>query len=255
MLFPQRLVWFSLITAAALAALLTGCQSDNQTSAPAGFADIDQPDWTGLTNAVPTGLTDIDQPDATSRTTGLERALGHLRGQDATSRTNGLERALLQAGDGVSIRFGYSTNYDTVQKIALDGMLNLPEVGEVLAAGKTQPELQTELKTLFEPFVKDDKVTVTVIAPTAVVYVLGAVLSPGRLPLDHPMTLLEVVAAVGGFDGRRAQLSAVAVFRVVDGKQERFTFDLNQVMTGKQNTMFMVKPFDIVYVPPRKFNF
>ena len=236
--FPHRLVSLSLMATAAWAALLAGCQSDNnQAPAPTEWADIDRADWMSrLTNVAPAALIDSDPVDA-------------------TSRTNGLERVPLQAGDGVSIRFGYSTNYDTVQKISLDGVLNLPEVGEVVAAGKTQPELQSELKTLFEPFVKDDTVTVTVVAPSAVVYVLGAVLSPGRLPLDHPMTVLEVLAAVGGFDGKRALLSEVVVFRVVGGKQERFRFDLNQVLTGKQNTMFMVKPFDIVYVPPRKFNF
>jgi polysaccharide export outer membrane protein len=164
-------------------------------------------------------------------------------------------RLPLLAGDAVSIRFGYSTNYNTIQKISMDGRLNLVDVGEVHAAGLTPGELQSELQRRYEPILRSDTVTVNVVESSAAVYVLGAVLQPGRLPLEHPMSVLEVLAAVGGFDSRRAQLTEVRVFRVVDGKQEHFHLDLKRILTGEIMDLFLVEPFDIVYVPARKFNF
>src|SRR5215831_18458574 len=40
-------------------------------------------------------------------------------------------------GDVINISFQYSTNFNTLQKIGLDGSVNLETVGEVRAAGKT----------------------------------------------------------------------------------------------------------------------
>ena len=43
----------------------------------------------------------------------------------------------LQQGDVVGITFQYSTNFNTTQKITIDGLLNLESVGQVRAAGMT----------------------------------------------------------------------------------------------------------------------
>src|SRR5215469_13339886 len=55
---------------------------------------------------------------------------------------------LLEQGDTVSITFQYSTNFDVVQKIGLDGELNLESISPVKAAGKTPQQLQDELAHL-----------------------------------------------------------------------------------------------------------
>ena len=88
----------------------------------------------------------------------------------------------LQEGDVVSITFQYSTNFNAVQKITLDGVLNLESVGAVKAAGRTVVELQTELGRLYKPQVKDDVITVKLIASANSVYISGAVLKPGQGP-------------------------------------------------------------------------
>src|SRR5262245_12080437 len=100
---------------------------------------------------------------------------------------------LMQEGDLVSISFEFSTNYNTLQKIGLDGKLNLPSVGMVKAAGKTPPQLQTDLGKLYEALAKDDPITVKVAATASSVYISGAVFHPGKIPLDRPMTVLEAV--------------------------------------------------------------
>jgi polysaccharide export outer membrane protein len=161
----------------------------------------------------------------------------------------------LQEGDIVSINFQYSTNFNTIQKITLDGVLNLDTVGQVKAAGKTVAELQTELTKLYQPQVKGDVVTVKVISSGNSIYVSGAVIRPGKISMDRPMTALEAIMEAGGFDLSRAKLSQVIVVRLEDGKQKTFRLNLKQALNGADETPFYLKPFDIVHVPTKTFNF
>jgi polysaccharide export outer membrane protein len=161
----------------------------------------------------------------------------------------------IQEGDLVAIVFQYSTNYNAIQKITLDGMLNLEGVGSVRAAGRTVPELQGELLKLYHPLVKDELITVKMVTAATTVYVAGAVARPGKIPLEHPMTVLEAVMEAGGFDPNRARLSAVTVLRIEGGKQKCYTINLKQTLRGEIETPFYLKPSDVVHVPTKTFNF
>jgi polysaccharide export outer membrane protein len=163
---------------------------------------------------------------------------------------------VLQEGDLVSITFQYSTNFNAVQKIPLDGLLNLETIGPVKAAGKTPVELQTELAKLYKPQIKDDVVTVKLLSAATAVYVSGAVFHPGRIPMERPMTALEAVMEAGGFDPNRAKLSAVTIVRLEGGRQKTIRLDLKRLLQGQdESPPFYLKPFDIVNVPTKTFNF
>ena len=162
---------------------------------------------------------------------------------------------ILHEGDVVSITFQYSTNFNSVQKIALDGRLNLDMVGPVKASGKALIELQQELTSMYKPLAKDDVITVKLITSAAAVYVSGAVLRPGMVEMDRPLTVIEAVMGAGGFDTSRAKLSAVSVLRIVDGQQQTYHINLKRVLDGKEKSPFYLKPFDIIYVPAKTFNY
>ena len=168
---------------------------------------------------------------------------------EANAETN-----ILQQGDVVAISFQYNTNYGTSQKISFDGTLNLEGVGSVKAAGKTPLQLQSELVKLYEPLAKDDVITVKIISTAACVYVSGAVLRPGKFPLDRTMTVLEAVMEADGFDSSRAQLSDVTVLRLEDGRQKIYHVNLKNLLRGRENSPFYLKPFDIIHVPAKTFN-
>ncbi len=161
----------------------------------------------------------------------------------------------IQEGDVVSINFQYSTNFNTVQQVGLDGTLNLQGAGRVKAAGKTVLALQSELASLYKSQVKDDPVTVKVISPTSVVYVTGAVVHPGRIPLVRPMTLVEAVMEADGYDSSRAKLSDVEVLRIEGGRQRVYHVNLKKVLNGDDDSVFYLKPFDVVQVPAKVFNY
>jgi polysaccharide export outer membrane protein len=161
----------------------------------------------------------------------------------------------LHEGDTVRISFQYSTNFDAMEKVGLDGTLNLNMVGRVMAAGRTVMELQQELTKDYQPFAKGDIVTVELVSSGAIVYVSGAVLRPGPLEMDRPLTVLEAVMGSGGFDNTRAKLSNVTVLRIVNGVQQAYHIDLNRVLAGRDETPFYLKPYDIIYVPAKVFNY
>jgi protein involved in polysaccharide export with SLBB domain len=165
------------------------------------------------------------------------------------------ETNVLQEGDLVSITFQYSTNFNASQKIPLDGLLNLEGIPPVKASGKTPVQLQTELARLYRPQTKDDVVTVKLLAGSTGVYVSGAVFRPGRIAMERPMTAFEAVMEAGGFDPNRAKLSAVTVVRIEAGRQKIFHLDLKRVLRGQEESPFYLKPFDIVHVPTKTFNF
>jgi polysaccharide export outer membrane protein len=225
-------VLWRMLALAMPAILITGCQSSGQK-----FADT--PSLPLPTPTLSQGLVDSQ----TGKTTPISPI-------SSTYATNSLTE-----GDIVSITFQYSTNFNTTQKIALDGTLNLDSVGQVKAAGKTPLQLQDELARLYKPQVKDDVLTVKVISSASSIYISGAVVRPGKIPMDRPMTVLEGIMEAGGFDPNRAKLSSVRVIRLVDGRQKIYMVDVRKVLEGTGEAPFYLKPFDIVHVPLKTFNF
>ena len=69
------------------------------------------------------------------------------------------------------------------------------------------------------------------------------------------MTALEAVMEAGGFDPTRAKLSQASVLRIENGRQKAYHVNLERVLEGEEETPFYLRPFDIVHVPSKTFNF
>ncbi|MDB6092980.1 MAG: polysaccharide export protein [Verrucomicrobia bacterium] len=161
------------------------------------------------------------------------------------------EPQTLREGDIVKIVFPGTQNLDSQQTVRRDGRITLPIVGEVKASGKTPADLEKELLQLFASQLVSKEVSVTVVSSSYVVFVSGAVMRPGKLVSDHPMTALEAVMEAGGFNSTKADMRGVVIIRNEDGKTKNFTIDLKQVLDGQSNEPFYLKPSDIIFVPER----
>ncbi|MBU6411528.1 MAG: polysaccharide biosynthesis/export family protein [Verrucomicrobiota bacterium] len=168
-----------------------------------------------------------------------------------TSEPSHAEAILLREGDVVNVTFPGSSSLDTTQQIRRDGKVVLPLVGEVTAAGKTPEALQQELIKLYAPQVATKQVIVTVQSSTFPVFVTGAVLRPGKVLSDHPISALDAIMEAGGFDYTKANLKHVVVIRQEKDHTVRFTLNLKKVLQGSQQQSFYLKPSDIVYVPEK----
>lgn len=174
-----------------------------------------------------------------------------LRGVDypGSQGTNGV---VLREADTLKILFPGAEQLNTTEVIRRDGKITLPTVGEVPAAGKTPAQFQKDLAQLFsKQLVSSKDITVVVVSSSFPVYVNGAVMRPGKVIADHPLTVLEAIMESGGFDYRSAKMKAVKVIRTQDGNTHNYTVNLDGVRTGKQVEIFYLQPFDIVYVPSK----
>lgn len=173
-----------------------------------------------------------------------------VRPNSETSRSPA-QPMVLREGDTLTVSIPSSPTLDTTQQIRTDGKIVLPLIGEVTASGKTPEDLQNELLKLYQPQVAAKQVTVTVQSPNIPVYVTGAVLHPGPVTVNHPISALDAVMEAGGFDYAKANLKAVVVVRQEKDRTVRYKLDLKKVLAGSVGNPFYLEPFDIVYVPER----
>jgi polysaccharide export outer membrane protein len=125
----------------------------------------------------------------------------------------------------------------------------------VPATGKTALQLQNDLNELYKNQVKEDPITIKIIAAESAVYVAGAVTRPGKIAMERPLTVLEAIMEAGGYDPYRADLSEVLVLRVEQGRQKTYRVNLKRVLQGRDEAPFYLKPFDVIQVATKTFNF
>jgi len=157
----------------------------------------------------------------------------------------------LREGDELKITFPGSPNLDTQQPIRRDGKLNLPLIGEVSAVGQSPSQLQEKLVQAYASQISTKEVIVQVVSSMFPVYLTGAVIHPGKVMSNHPMTALDAVMEAGGFDYTTADMKRVKIVRNVGGTYEHFVVDLKSVLEGTDTKSFYLQPEDIVYVPER----
>ncbi|MGO8836928.1 MAG: polysaccharide biosynthesis/export family protein [Limisphaerales bacterium] len=157
----------------------------------------------------------------------------------------------LRESDVLKILFPANPNLNTTQPIRRDGMISMPLIGEVKAAGKTPAQLEADLVDLYSTQLLSKEVTVEVQSSTFPVYVTGSVLRAGRVVADHPMTAFEAIMEAGGFDYEKANMKAVVVIRQEGDHVQKFKLDLKKVMDGKAGAPFYLHPGDTIFVPEK----
>jgi polysaccharide export outer membrane protein len=127
-----------------------------------------------------------------------------------------------------------------------DGMITLPLVGEVQAAGKTPIQLKEIVTEALSEFLTRPEVTVSVLSIRSKKYYLtGQVGRTGAVPLVMPTTVLEALSGAGGF-GPWAKTKKIIILRGTT----RFKFNYNQVIKGKNTEQnIYLEDGDHVIVP------
>jgi polysaccharide export outer membrane protein len=170
---------------------------------------------------------------------------------DLARKAASAEPILLREGDVVRITFPGAPNLSATQQIRRDGKITLSLVGEVLAAGMTPADLEKQLVKLYAGEVRNKEINVTVESSSFPIFVSGAVLRPGRINSDRPITALEAIMEAGGFDYTRANLKAVRVLRNNKGRVDNIKLNLKRILEGVDTEPFYLKPSDIIYVPEK----
>jgi polysaccharide biosynthesis/export protein len=131
-----------------------------------------------------------------------------------------------------------------------DGMITVPLVDDVQAAGLTTDELKAVISEKLSEFIQNPTVTVVVLAPLSKrAYVLGEVRSAGPISLGTDMSVLDAITAAGGFTAF-AKKDKVRVLRRIGDKELDYTFNYNAFVAGRApGTNVLLHPGDTVLVP------
>jgi polysaccharide export outer membrane protein len=158
-------------------------------------------------------------------------------------------------GDVLTLDFGprADLNGDILREIVVrpDGRISVFPVGDVIAAGRSPRELEVALVQLLSGDIRAPRVTVEITRLAAnQVHVIGDVMTPGPVSADPFITVVQAIAARGGFrDG--AAKNGVIVFsrngsRTV--RVARVRVD-DIIKNGGLVGDLPLSRFDIVYVP------
>jgi len=146
-------------------------------------------------------------------------------------------------------------------KVAQNGTISFPLLGEVKVAGLTAYEVQKKLDNLLKDgeFLVNPRMSVRLdielmkLYNDKEIFVMGEVENKGPITiLGKYITTLEAVNKAGGFTEFAAP-NRTSIIRIEDGKEKTILVDLNKVKKGEKDLDIMLRAGDVVVVPEARF--
>ena len=161
---------------------------------------------------------------------------------------------VLQVGDLIGIRFWDNPELDEEMSIRPDGMISMPFIDEVQAAGRTPGELDEELTRLYQQELA--RPTITVIVRDAVgqqIFVGGEVEEQGLYDYRGRLSVFQAVQMAGDFLPSAYRAEVLVIRTRPDGTRVARSVDLNPVLSGANpNADLMLQAWDVIFVPRKK---
>jgi len=158
---------------------------------------------------------------------------------------------VIGAEDVISVYVWKEPDMTRALPVRPDGMISLPLIGEIKAAGNTPVQLQGILADAMKKYVSDPQVTVVVEKVASLNFnIVGEVSRPGYFPLTRRLTVLDAISMAGGFRDF-AKTKKIYVLRTsANGTQERLPFNYKEVIAGKNPQQNIeLQPRDTIVVP------
>lgn len=139
-----------------------------------------------------------------------------------------------------------------------DGMISVPLIGDVLAGGRTPPEVAKDIEGKLAAYVRDPQVAVILTELRSHEYlsrvrVTGAVRQPVSVPYRPGMTVLDAVLAAGGLTEFAAPDRSELHRKSGEGART-YEVKLDRILSrGDLSTNYPVSPGDVITVPERTF--
>jgi protein involved in polysaccharide export with SLBB domain len=157
---------------------------------------------------------------------------------------------VLAAGDTIDLMVYREPDLSMRSKIARDGRVQLPLLGEVGVAGMTVRDAQEHIRKLLNAdYLVDPQVYLNIASYTQrKITLIGQVVRPGSYELqgNESLGILEAIGMAGGFT-RIADSKNVTVKRVADGKTETIKVNTKRLEDPRGGS-FQVLPGDIITV-------
>jgi polysaccharide export outer membrane protein len=164
----------------------------------------------------------------------------------------------MDVGDIVQITVWKNPDLSVQEPVRPDGMVAVPLVGDIMAAGLGPEELAAEIESKLSNYVKNPNVTVILTSLEghqflSRVRVTGSVGQNTALNYHQGMTVLDAVLGAGSVN-LYADPNRTKLYRRTDQGTESYDIRLKDILeNGDMTTNVYLMPGDIITVPERSF--
>ncbi|MGH9607963.1 MAG: polysaccharide biosynthesis/export family protein [Terracidiphilus sp.] len=156
---------------------------------------------------------------------------------------------VIGASDLLTVTVWKQATLSDTMLVRPDGMISMPLLGDVQAAGLTPQQLSNQIATKLKKYIEDPRVFVLVSQINSkVVYTLGEVGKKGPIAMTSGMTLLQAISSAGGLTDY-ANKGKIYILRTEAGKQVKIPVQYKRALKGDGNLNLVLKPGDTIVVP------
>jgi polysaccharide export outer membrane protein len=157
---------------------------------------------------------------------------------------------VIGVGDSLSVKFWKDNDMSVDVVVRPDGLITLPLINDMKAAGLTPEQLRTKVTQAATKFVEAPNVQVYVRdIKSRQVFITGMINHSGPYPLIGPMTVMQLIAMAGGLqdfaDGKN-----IVIIRTENGEPVSYRFNYKDVTKRKNlKQNIELEPGDTIVVP------
>jgi polysaccharide export outer membrane protein len=163
---------------------------------------------------------------------------------------------IIGPGDTLQVFVWRNPELSIAVPVRPDGKISTPLIENMVAVGKTSPQLARDMEGVLSEYVRSPKVNIivtTAASAFSLVKVVGQVTHPTALPYREGMTVLDAILAVGGLSqfasGNRAR-----IVRIENGQEKIIHVKVaDLVNSGDVRQNVPLKPGDVLVVPQSLF--
>jgi polysaccharide export outer membrane protein len=163
---------------------------------------------------------------------------------------------IIGPGDTLQVFVWRNPELTVTVPVRPDGKISTPLVEDMVAVGKTAPQLARDMEGVLGEYVRSPKVNIivtTAASAFSLVKVVGQVAHPQALPYREGMTVLDAVLEVGGL-GQFASGNRARIVRTVNGRETVIHVKLADLMnSGDTHENIPLKAGDVLVVPQSIF--
>lgn len=156
---------------------------------------------------------------------------------------------IIGGDDVLAVHVWKEPDLTTTLPVRADGMISLPLINDIKAAGLTPMQLAANITEKLKKYLSDPHVTVTVTQMNSQrIYAMGEVLHPGSINLLPNMTVLQALATCGFT--QFANTKGIYVLRNDNGAQKKIPVPYKKLIKGAaMDQNITLKPGDTIVVP------
>lgn len=156
---------------------------------------------------------------------------------------------VIGANDQIGVSVWKEPTFSGVHTVRPDGVITIPLVGDMMAAGLTPTDLGSRIMVKLQKYLQDPVVTISVLAiKSKVVFIMGeGAMKKGPMEMTPGMTVLQAMAMAG--ISEEGNPKKAYMLRDENGVRTKIPIHYKQALKGSAQDDFPLKPGDTIVIP------